>query len=86
MVSRTPNCIYRRWDKRATVKGMVQAVQTLYEEVATRLNSLIEDGTLRPGDKLPSVRRLHSQWSVSVSTVLEAYRLLEQGGRQTAST
>ncbi len=52
----------------------------LYERVADRLQGLVERGTLRPGERLPSVRRLHRQWSVSVSTVLEAYRLLEDRG------
>ncbi len=54
--------------------------ETLYEDVADRVCTLIEDGTLRPGDRIPSVRRLHDQWSVSISTVLEAYRLLEDRG------
>ncbi len=53
---------------------------TLYEDVAQRVQTLIEDGTLRPGDRIPSVRRLHRQWAVSVSTILEAYRLLEDRG------
>jgi len=52
----------------------------LYESVADRVQALIEEGALRPGDRVPSVRRLHRQWSVSVSTVLEAYRLLEDRG------
>ena len=52
----------------------------LYETVADRMQALIEEGTLRPGDRIPSVRHLHRQWSVSVTTVLEAYRLLEDRG------
>ena len=52
----------------------------LYENVAGRVRGLIEDGTLRPGERIPSVRRLHRQWSVSMTTVLEAYRLLEDRG------
>ncbi|MBV9385437.1 MAG: PLP-dependent aminotransferase family protein [Chroococcidiopsidaceae cyanobacterium CP_BM_ER_R8_30] len=53
---------------------------TLYEQVANRIRSLIQEGTLRPGDRVPSVRKLHQQFSVSISTVLEAYRLLEDQG------
>lgn len=53
---------------------------SLYEQVADRVRSLIEEGTLQPGDRLPSVRKLHQQLSVSVSTILEAYRLLEDQG------
>lgn len=52
----------------------------LYEQVAERLQRLISDGTLQPGDRLPSVRKLRDQLSVSTSTVLEAYRLLEDRG------
>ncbi|MEB3355715.1 MAG: PLP-dependent aminotransferase family protein [Synechococcales bacterium] len=53
---------------------------TLYEQVADRLQQSIADGTLQPGDRLPSVRKLRQQMSVSMSTVLEAYRLLEDRG------
>ena len=38
-------------------------------------------GTFRVGDRLPSVRGLSRQMRVSVSTVMEAYRLLEDSGR-----
>ncbi|NER79450.1 MAG: winged helix-turn-helix transcriptional regulator, partial [Leptolyngbya sp. SIO1D8] len=54
--------------------------QILYEQVAGRLQGLITEGTLKPGDRLPSVRKLREQLSVSTSTVLEAYRLLEDRG------
>lgn len=54
--------------------------KNLYEQVANRIQSLIAEGTLQPGDRLPSVRKLREQLSVSVSTVMEAYRLLEDRG------
>src|SRR3712207_121461 len=54
---------------------------TLYTEVADRVTHLIESGTLRPGQKIPSVRKLSQQFKVSISTVLQAYRLLEDQGR-----
>ncbi len=54
--------------------------KSLYEQVAERVQTLIAEGTLQPGDRLPSVRKLHEQLSVSISTVLEAYRLLEDRG------
>lgn len=50
---------------------------TLYQQVASRIEALIDGGTLRPGDRIPSVRKLSGQLEVSISTVLEAYRLLE---------
>jgi DNA-binding transcriptional MocR family regulator len=51
-----------------------------YERVADRLSRLIACGTLRPGERMPSVRRLARQETVSVSTVLEAYTVLEDRG------
>lgn len=60
----------------------LQAVEDakLYEQVARRLAEAIEHGTLQPGDRLPSVRRLAAQERVSVSTVLLAYQHLEDVG------
>jgi DNA-binding transcriptional MocR family regulator len=52
----------------------------LYESLATDLTGLIASGTFRPGDRLPSVRKLSTQRKVSVSTVLQAYMLLEDRG------
>lgn len=56
------------------------AAPTLYENVAARIAAMIDGGTFGPGDRLPSVRSLHAQLDVSVTTVLEAYRLLEDRG------
>jgi len=52
----------------------------LYERVADRITHLIDQGTLRPGDRVPSIRKLVRQQSGSVSTVLQAYQLLEGRG------
>src|ERR1041385_7114497 len=52
----------------------------LYERVAGRIAQLIDRGTLRPGERIPSVRGLSRQLKVSVTTVTEAYRLLEERG------
>ncbi len=51
-----------------------------YEQVAGQIARLIREGTLRPGDRVPSVRQLSRRESVSISTVLEAYRRLEGDG------
>ncbi len=52
----------------------------LYVELARSLEQLIDQGTLRPGHRLPSVRRMALQRDVSISTVLQAYTLLENRG------
>jgi DNA-binding transcriptional MocR family regulator len=52
----------------------------LYEQVAARITALIESGTYPPGERIPSVRELSRQQGVSISTVLNAYLLLENRG------
>src|SRR5690606_10333429 len=56
------------------------AAAPLYVELARSLEQLIEQGTLRPGHRLPSVRRMSLQRVVSIATVLQAYTLLENRG------
>lgn len=52
----------------------------LYARVARRFVSLIERGTLRPGDRLPSLRRTSVVERVSLTTSLQAYSMLEMRG------
>jgi DNA-binding transcriptional MocR family regulator len=49
----------------------------LYTRVAGELAQAIQAGSLRSGDRLPSVRQLCQQHGVSASTVTLAYRWLE---------
>jgi DNA-binding transcriptional MocR family regulator len=51
-----------------------------YEAIARRFAKAIEDGTLAPGEKLPSVRRLRVDEEASASTVLQALAQLEAAG------
>jgi len=56
------------------------AATTLYQSLAGEIAGLIDAGTLRPGDRIPSVRELSRAKSASVSSVLSAYRVLEDRG------
>ena len=49
----------------------------LYRRLAHLLKEAIVAGTLRPGDRLPSVRQLAQQHDVSLSTAMQACRHLE---------
>ena len=51
-----------------------------YEELTGFITALIDGGALAPGARVPSVRRISAQRKVSLSTVLQAYRLLEDRG------
>ncbi|MBT9583244.1 PLP-dependent aminotransferase family protein [bacterium] len=57
-----------------------ESVLHRYEQVATHVRHLIESGTYSSQEKLPSVRNLSTQLQVSITTVLEAYRMLEDQG------
>ena len=52
-----------------------------YEALAQEIAESIAHGTLRPGDRLPSVREASRSRGVSPSTVFEAYYLLEARGQ-----
>jgi len=49
----------------------------LYERVAQEISGLIDQGTFRVGDRVPSIRQLSSRFDVSINTVMQAYTLLE---------
>lgn len=57
-----------------------------YAEIAEHFRTLIRDGTLKPGDRLPSVRQVVDEWSVSSSTAARAYKTLKAEGLTRAST
>lgn len=54
--------------------------KALYKDVAAQVAGLIEQGTFRAGEKIPSVRELMRRMGVSLATVLSAYGLLEDRG------
>jgi DNA-binding transcriptional MocR family regulator len=51
-----------------------------YQKIAQELSALIEKGVLRPGERVPSVRRASRQHGVNAGTVLHAYAQLEARG------
>ena len=61
--------------------AVVPAAEPRYRRLAAALEAQIDAGTYRPGERIPSVRRLHLQHGVSITTVLEALRVLEDRGR-----
>lgn len=56
------------------------ASDLLYERLAERLRHQIQRGTLRAGERLPSLRRLGRDQRISLATAVEAYLQLEREG------
>lgn len=52
----------------------------LYQRIVEQIESAIADGSLRPGERLPSERELVAQLGASRPTVREALRVLESNG------
>jgi len=51
-----------------------------YDQVKRQISALVAAGELRPGDKLPTVRRLAEDLGLAPNTVARAYRELEAAG------
>ena len=51
-----------------------------YQRLADDLSTLIRDGTLRLGERIPSVREISRERTLSAATVVRAYELLEGQG------
>lgn len=52
----------------------------LYQTLASRLAEMIRAGAFPPGDRMPSVRKTSRDHKVGISTVIEAFHLLENQG------
>jgi GntR family transcriptional repressor for pyruvate dehydrogenase complex len=65
-----------------TMQARLQSVkrQRLHEDIVQQLHTLIGEGALKHGDRLPSEREMADQFQVSRSSVREAIRSLELRG------
>src|SRR5271154_1578096 len=54
--------------------------EILYRKIAAGLADQIKNGTLKTSDKMPSLRMLHQQYGVSMTTAIQAYLELESKG------
>ena len=52
----------------------------IYEQVTEKFRTLIYQGVLPPGERLPSVRQLAMELSINPNTIQRAYMTLEQEG------
>lgn len=52
----------------------------IYLQLAEKIQHMISEGVYTVGDKLPSVRSLHQEHGISISTALQVYTHLEKKG------
>jgi len=52
----------------------------IYEQIVSQVKAAIVDGSIKPGDMLPSVRQQAAYLKISALTVKKAYDALEQEG------
>ncbi len=57
-----------------------QGTMAIYEQIVNQLKNGIIAGELKPGEAMPSIRRLASDLEVSVITTKRAYEELEKEG------
>ena len=50
----------------------------LYEKLAMEIANMIESGVLKSDERIPSVRHISKTYKASVSTIYQAYFLLEK--------
>src|SRR5471032_2586873 len=62
------------------IEACVMTNLLLYQRIAQQLAEDIRRGVYQPGERVPSVRKMSSQLSVSHATVLQAYANLEDQG------
>ena len=51
-----------------------------YAQIAAELRNQIEEGTLAPGDRVPSTREITQRWGVAMATATKALAALRQEG------
>ena len=57
-----------------------QPTQPIYQRLASHYRGAIHAGSLRPGDRMPSLRGLMRQHDISLSTAMQLSRHLESEG------
>jgi DNA-binding transcriptional regulator YhcF (GntR family) len=56
------------------------AAEPPYQRIATAIRERIRAGELRPGDRVPSTRRIVQEWGVAMVTAAKALGVLQQEG------
>lgn len=57
-----------------------QNPEPMYKQVTDQVKDAIVSGTLKPNDKLPSIRNISQELNISIITIKRAYADLENDG------
>lgn len=52
----------------------------IYLQIVDQIRKLLEEGALKKGDQLPTVRQLAADLRINFNTVARAYRILDESG------
>jgi GntR family transcriptional regulator len=65
-------------DKKITLNLDFHSGLPIYTQIVNQIQSQLTNGSLKPGDQLPTVRALASELRVNFNTVARAYRMLDE--------
>ncbi len=52
----------------------------IYSQLVDRIKRLVATGVLKPGEQLPTVRKMATELRVNLNTIARAYRILDEEG------
>ncbi len=52
----------------------------IYVQLVEQIKRLVDNGELKPGDQLPTVRQLATEVRVNFNTIARSYRILDEAG------
>lgn len=73
-------CILYTVNRPPQIRVVLDSPTPVYRQIVAQVRTFCVYGELKPGDKLPSVRRLAGMLGVHFNTVAEAYRTLAEEG------
>jgi GntR family transcriptional regulator len=65
-------------NKKLTLQIDFRSGLPIYTQIVNQVQTQVVNGTLKPGDQLPTVRALAEDLRVNFNTVARAYRLLDE--------
>lgn len=55
-----------------------RSAEPIFSQIARQVQALVQNGELKPGDQLPTVRELAAELRINFTTVARAYHILDE--------